>query len=141
MYLRTDPLDVTALLAELTSASDGAVVSFAGVVRNHHRGRAVVAIEYTAYPEMAEPLLDAIRRETEQRWTVRTVLAHRIGRLAVGETAVVAAAVAPHREAAFAACRELIDQVKARVPIWKHEYYADGSAAWVDPTRDSGPST
>ncbi|HPF60817.1 MAG: molybdenum cofactor biosynthesis protein MoaE [Gemmatimonadetes bacterium] len=112
----------------------GGVVSFQGVVRNLHDGRLVTGIEYVAYEEMAEREAALIVREAEARWPVRVTLRHRLGALNVGEVAVVVVIAAAHRGEAFTACRWVIDEVKRRVPIWKHESYADGSSAWVDPT-------
>lgn len=139
-FLTNRPLVASELERDLATPADGAVVSFAGVVRDHHEGRTVVGIEYSAYAEMAEQVIAAIVLETEARWSVRVGLRHRVGALAIGDIAVVVTATAAHRDAAFAACRHLIDEVKARVPIWKHERYADGTTAWVDPTAPGGVS-
>jgi molybdopterin synthase catalytic subunit len=121
----------TATLAT-SSPRDGAVCLFVGVVREENRGRAVVAIDYEAYEEMALPLLLEIGEETLRLHPVTDVrLVHRLGRLEVGEASVAVAVASPHRAEAFAACRHAIDALKARVPIWKKEHYADGSA-WLD---------
>jgi len=125
-----EPID-TARLTTATSR-DGAVCLFVGVVRDENRGRTVVAIDYEAYEEMALPLLQEIAEETLRLHPVTEVrLVHRLGRLAVGEASVAVAVASPHRDEAFAACRRAIDAVKARVPIWKKEHYADGSE-WLD---------
>ena len=137
-FLSARPLEVAALAAEVESSGRGAVVSFAGLVRDHHGGRAVVRLEYSAYEPMAEAECARIVAEAEARWPVAVALRHRLGELAVGETAVAAVASAAHRGEAFEACRHVIEQVKSRVPIWKREYYADGSVAWVDPTTPAG---
>lgn len=137
-FLSRTPLDVGHLAPQVESASRGAVVSFAGVVRNHHGGRAVVRLEYSAYEPMAEAECARIVAETEARWPVAVALRHRLGELAIGDTAVAVLAGAAHRGDAFEACRHVIEQVKSRVPIWKREYYADGSVAWVDPTAPAG---
>ena len=127
-----EPIDV-ASLTERTDA-DGAVCLFVGVVRNENRGRAVLRLEYEAYEEMALPLMEAIAAETARRFPVTDVrVVHRLGRLVVGEASVVIAVSSPHRAEAFAACRFAIDTLKARVPIWKKELYADGSE-WLDGT-------
>ena len=132
-----EPIDV-ASLTERTDA-DGAVCLFVGVVRNENRGRAVLHLEYEAYEEMALPLMEAIAAETARRFPVTDVrLVHRLGRLEVGEASVVIAVSSPHRGEAFAACRFAIDTLKARVPIWKKELYADGSA-WLDGTPVPAP--
>ena len=137
-FLSSRSLDVAALAAEVESSSRGAVVSFAGLVRDHHGGRAVVRLEYSAYAPMAEAECARIVAEAEARWPVTVALRHRLGELAVGETAVAVVAAAAHRGEAFEACRHVIEQVKSRVPIWKREHYADGSVAWVDPTTPAG---
>jgi molybdopterin synthase catalytic subunit len=125
-----DPIDVAALAG--ASPSDGAVCLFVGVVRNENHGRAVLRLEYEAYEEMALPLLEEIAEETRRLYPVTDVrLVHRLGRLEIGEASVAVAVASPHRAEAFAACRFAIDTLKARVPIWKKELYADGSA-WLD---------
>jgi len=125
------PIDVATLLA--ASERDGAVCAFVGVVRNENGGRAVLRLEYEAYEEMALPLMREIAAETRRRFPVTAVrLVHRLGRLEIGEASVAVAAASPHRAEAFAACRFAIDTLKARVPIWKKEFYADGSA-WLEP--------
>jgi molybdopterin synthase catalytic subunit len=137
-YLSRRPIDVAGLASQVESASRGAVVSFAGLVRDHHAGRAVLRLEYSAYEPMAEAECARIVAETEDRWPVAVVLRHRLGELAIGETAVAVAVAAAHRGDAFEACRHMIEEVKRRVPIWKREHYADGSVAWVDPTASAG---
>jgi molybdopterin synthase catalytic subunit len=109
-----------------------------GVVRNENRGRSVTHLEYEAYEDMARPLMEDIAAETRRRFPVTEVrLVHRLGRLEIGEASVAVVATAPHRDEAFSACRFAIDALKARVPIWKKEHYADGSA-WLDDHRTSG---
>ncbi len=115
-----------------TSARDGAACVFVGVVRNENGGREVRHLEYEAYEEMALPLMEEIEREARAKWPVSDVrIAHRLGRIEIGEASVVVGAASPHRGEAFAACRYVIDTLKARVPIWKKEFYADGSV-WLD---------
>jgi molybdopterin synthase catalytic subunit len=124
------PIDVAALGEP--EPKDGAVCLFVGVVRNENKGKAVRYLEYEAYEEMALPLMEAIGREALAGWPITNVtLVHRLGRLEIGEPSVAVAVTAPHRGAAFEACRHAIDALKARVPIWKKEFYADGSA-WLD---------
>lgn len=137
-HLSRQPLSVEALLAAVRDPSRGAVAIFVGDVRNHHGGREVLRLEYSAYEPMAEKECHAIIEDAERRWPVSLALAHRLGALEVGEAAVVVAASASHRGEAFEACRWVIDELKRRVPIWKREYYADGTVAWVDPTASSG---
>ena len=134
VYLTEREIDLELLIERVESADKGAVVTFLGTVRNDHAGRAVERLEYSAYGPMAEVVCDRIRLEAEQQWGANVALEHRIGALGIGDVSVAIAAAAPHREEAFAACRQVIEQLKARVPIWKREFYADGSIAWVDPT-------
>lgn len=137
-FLETEPLRVEALHASVASPSHGAVVTFVGVVRDHHAGRTVTGLRYSAYREMAERLCAEIVAAAEGSGGARVALRHRIGDLSVGETAVVVVAAAAHRDAAFAACRAVIEAVKSQVPIWKHEQYADGSTSWVGPASGDG---
>lgn len=136
--LTRDPLDPAPLLAGVRRDGDGGIALFVGVVRDNADGRAVTEMEYEAYEPMAEKEMERIEADLAARFPgVRLVMRHRIGRLAVGEVAVVVAASAPHREEAFAACRAGIEEIKARVPVWKREWGPDGSV-WVDPCG-SGP--
>ena len=137
--LRETPLDLTALITTVTSSERGGIATFLGLVRDHQGGRAVERLEYSAYAPMAEKECDTILAEARTRWPMAQVaLEHRVGELAIGDAAVAVAAAAPHRDEAFAACRYVIEEVKRRVPIWKREYYADGSVGWVDPTAAGG---
>lgn len=133
-YLSEAPLDPAALLARVAAPAHGGTALFLGAVRDHHGGRQVIRLEYSAYAAMAEAECERIVRETEARWPVTVALQHRLGTLQIGDAAVIVAAGSAHREAAFAACRHVIEEVKRRVPIWKREHYADGSVSWVDPT-------
>ena len=127
------PLDPSALLGEARRDGDGGLALFVGVVRDNADGRSVTEMEYEAYEPMAEKEMARIEADLSARFpAVRLVMRHRIGRLRVGEVAVVVAASAPHREEAFAACRAGIEEIKARVPVWKREWGPDGSV-WVDP--------
>jgi molybdopterin synthase catalytic subunit len=130
-YLVTDPIDLGALLALVRSPERGGVASFLGTVRNHHHGRDVLRLEYSAYGPMAEAECERIVAEAESRWDVAVALRHRVGELEIGDTAVAIAAASAHRDEAFLACRYVIEEVKRRLPIWKREVYADGSVEWV----------
>lgn len=128
------PLDPAALLAEARRDGDGGLTVFVGVVRDNADGRSVTAMEYEAYEPMAQKEMERIETGLGLRFPeVRLVMAHRVGRLLVGEVAVFVAASAPHRDEAFAACRAGIEEIKARVPVWKREWGPDGSV-WVDPS-------
>jgi molybdopterin synthase catalytic subunit len=133
------PIDLAALQA--ATPGDGAFCLFVGIVRNENAGRAVRHLEYEAYEEMAIPLMQQIADDARRQWPVTAVrMVHRLGRLEVGDPSVAVAVVSPHRAEAFAACRYVIDTLKARVPIWKKEYYADGSA-WLEGPGASGAET
>jgi molybdopterin synthase catalytic subunit len=134
-FLSADRLDLTALLAEVEAPGRGGVATFVGLVRDHQGGRGVIALAYSAYEPMAEAVCAEIVAEAEGRWPVKVALRHRLGELAIGEAAVAIAAAADHRDAAFEACRYVIEELKRRVPIWKRETYADGTVEWVDPTN------
>ncbi|MEM1030930.1 MAG: molybdenum cofactor biosynthesis protein MoaE [Myxococcota bacterium] len=139
--IRSDPLSLTEVVEAVARAEAGAVASFVGVVRDHSEGRAVTSLEYHCYRTMAERELQTIAQELVQaRSGVAVACLHRVGSLVVGDVAVVCAASAAHRGEAFDACRDLIDRVKARVPIWKREHGPDG-VAWVGWTdARTGPS-
>lgn len=126
-----EPLDAREVEALVETGSAGAIVAFTGVVRDRARGRAVVALEYEAYRPAAEAMLGQIGDEIAARWGIdRVAIAHRTGRLAVGEASVVIAVASPHRQEAFAACAYAIERLKEIVPIWKKEQYDDG-ATWI----------
>ncbi|HLS47673.1 MAG TPA: molybdenum cofactor biosynthesis protein MoaE [Gemmatimonadales bacterium] len=127
-------LSVETIARAVLGPDRGAVATFAGHVRNHQDGREVLRLEYSAYEPMAEAECRRIVEEASARWPVAVALEHRIGRLEIGDAAVVVAVSGGHRGEAFEACRWVIDEVKRRVPIWKREYYADGTESWVDPT-------
>jgi molybdopterin synthase catalytic subunit len=126
------PLDPTDVARRLAAADCGGQVFFHGVVRDHARGKRVRYLEYSAYEEMARPQLQALAEDVARAHHVdRVAVVHRLGRLDVGETAVIIGVAAAHRAEAFAACRQLIDELKRRVPIWKKEFYDDGES-WVE---------
>ena len=126
------PLLPDEVVARVSGPGMGGLVSFTGAVRDHARGKDIRYLEYEAYPGMAEREMERICDEAERRWPgSRVAIAHRVGHLEVGELAVVVAAAAAHRDAAFAACRFAIDTLKQTVPIWKKEFATDG-AWWVD---------
>ncbi len=126
------PLSMDALLSRISGPDGGGVVTFGGVVRNRARGQAIDHLIYEAYPPMAEQELQKILAQVRERWPdVRLALSHRVGRLEIGDAAVMIAAAAPHRADAFEACRFAIDALKQSVPIWKKEFAEDG-AYWVE---------
>ena len=126
-------IDTAALTRQVAGDTDGAVTTFAGMVRNHHRQRPVDHLEYHAYPEMALAELQRLARDLAGRHQVNGMaLVHRTGRLAVGEVSVFIAVAAPHRQPALACCAEAIEVIKQRLPVWKKEFFADGGEPeWV----------
>ncbi len=125
-----EPLDLATIAAAVAGPDCGALVLFVGTVRDSHAGRGVERLTYSAYRPMAERRLATLAAEVERTHGARLAIAHRLGTLAPGETSVVIAAAAPHREAAFGASRECLERLKREVPVWKREHYADGSASW-----------
>ena len=130
-FLTDAPLDLSGLIAEVSAPDRGGIAAFLGTVRDHHQGRPVQQLEYSAYTAMAEAECGRIVEETERQWPVRVALRHRPGLLAIGDAAVAIAVAGAHRDEAFAACRHAIEELKRRVPIWKRERYADGTVEWV----------
>jgi len=121
-----------ALAALVGADGDGAVVTFAGLVRDHNQGRRVQFLEYEAYEPLAVRALQRIVDEVQGLWpSARVATHHRIGRLEIGEASIVIAAASPHRADAFAACRYTIERVKQIVPIWKHEHF-EGGDVWLE---------
>jgi molybdopterin synthase catalytic subunit/molybdopterin converting factor small subunit len=129
--LTVDPIDLGRLIARVADPGAGAIATFLGTVRNVARGREVLWLDYEAFGEMAVLELERVARTvTEQHGCIRTAIAHRTGRLEVGEASVAVAVSAAHRGAALTACQQAIDTLKQTVPIWKKERYADGEE-WV----------
>jgi molybdopterin synthase catalytic subunit len=127
------PLDVAEHAALVGDQSAGAVVTFAGVVRDHDGGRPVRELEYSAHPTAADVLAAVVSDVTQRAEQLRAVaVSHRIGRLEIGDVALACAVAAPHRGEAFAACAELVDELKHRLPIWKRQLFADGTVEWVN---------
>lgn len=133
MFRLTDkPIDAAALRAALENDAAGACVTFEGIVRNHNDGRSVLRLEYEAYPALANREGADILNEALARFDILgAACVHRTGALEIGGMAVWVGVVSAHRGEAFDACRYIIDTVKHRVPIWKREFYADGSVEWV----------
>lgn len=151
--LSADPISVDQAIAAVESDTAGAVVSFSGVVRNHDGGKAVERLSYSAHPTAHQVMADVVARlvaeqnAAEQNTAgddaagdasagtpgqpVRIWAAHRIGMLEIGDPALVCAVSASHRGQAFAVCSELVDRIKEQVPIWKEQFFSDGSVEWV----------
>ena len=143
--LTKETINTEAILQSLEDRSTGGVVLFLGRVRDHAGNKTVAKMDYEAYPEMAEGKLSEIAEETKKRWPVKKIsIVHRYGSLELGDVSVAVAVACAHRKDAFEACRFAIDTLKATVPIWKKEYFKDGSD-WVDgiipATKQAGDNT
>ncbi|MGR4010697.1 molybdenum cofactor biosynthesis protein MoaE [Leucobacter sp. 1207-22] len=124
------PLDEVAIRDAVDADECGALVMFHGIVRNHDGGKGVAALDYQAHPD-ADRFLRECVAEASERTGLRMAAAHRVGALQIGDAALVAAVSAPHRAEAFAAIEELVERIKAEVPIWKRQHFADGVSEWV----------
>jgi len=137
VVLRADLTEQTIELSEHESVvaheAAGAVVGFAGVVRDHDGGRTVTRLEYSAHPNAQQTLAEVVAEIAAESTGVRAIaVSHRIGRLEIGDAALVAAVAADHRQAAFLTCARLVDRVKELLPVWKHQFFADGTEEWVN---------
>jgi molybdopterin synthase catalytic subunit/molybdopterin converting factor small subunit len=129
--LTEGPVNLTSVVVAVVDERAGAIATFLGTVRAQSRGREVIALEYEAYEEMAEDVLAQIAAEVEERYDLcKVAITHRLGRVEVGETSVAIAVSAPHRQDALAACSDVIEALKARVPLWKKELY-EGGEEWI----------
>jgi len=129
----SEPIDPQTLKTELLDPHAGACVTFEGWVRNHNEGKPVQALDYEAYTQLAEAEGERILAEAREKFAVQSLAClHRVGELQIGDLAVWAGVSSAHRAAAFEACRYVIDEVKARVPIWKKEHYTDGASEWIN---------
>ena len=136
-----EPIENAALAEYVRAGKDGATATFDGYVRNESHGRATSYLEYEAYEAMALGKMKEIAGQIHEKFRIhRVAMVHRLGRLEIGETSVFIAVSAPHRGAAFDACRFAIDTLKKTVPIWKKEYFADG-AVWADGELPPTPSS
>ncbi|WP_344423819.1 molybdenum cofactor biosynthesis protein MoaE [Pseudonocardia ailaonensis] len=130
-----DPLDVDEHARLVDHAAAGAVVTFAGVVRDHDGGRSVRGLEYSAHPTAASVVAEVAAAVAGRAQGVRAIaVSHRVGTLAIGEVALACAVSADHRQEAFATCAELVEEVKRLLPVWKHQAFADGTDEWVNST-------
>ncbi len=132
-HVGPEPIDAATVLARVGDEGDGAVILFVGTVRNHADGRPVSGMSYEAYDEMAVGVLADIVAEVEARWgTDRIAVVHRTGELDLREASVAIAVSTPHRADAYEASRYVIEQIKQRLPVWKHEHFVDGPSRWVE---------
>jgi molybdopterin synthase catalytic subunit len=139
-----EPICLDAVARELSLPENGAQIVFSGVVRDHNRGRRVVAVTYDAHATLAEKTFREIGEEARALFGERLSVAiiHRSGKLAVGEASLVIGVGSPHRDAAYEASRWLLEQLKTRSPVWKQEHYADGESEWLrgHPLRSKAPA-
>lgn len=126
------PIAVTEHEKLVAGPGNGAVVSFAGVVRDHDHGRTVTKLHYEGHPDAPRILTEVAADIAARDGVAAVAVSHRIGDLAIGDAALVAAVAGPHRAEVFAACAALVDEVKARLPIWKHQHFGDGTDEWVN---------
>jgi molybdopterin synthase catalytic subunit len=134
--LTLNPIDIKAVLDYVTTEESGGIDIFIGTSRNHSNGKPVSLLEYEAYEPMALNMMEHLVVDAERRWALnRVALVHRLGSVPVAEASVVVAVSAAHRNEAFEACRFLIDALKKEVPIWKREYFSDGSVEWSGATE------
>lgn len=139
-HLSSEPLDPSALQRALTNARAGACVTFEGWVRNHNEGQPVLSLEYEACAPLVEKEGARILAEAREKFVLLGAAGvHRVGHLQLGDAAVWVGVTAEHRGAAFEACRYIIDEVKARLPIWKKEHYASGATAWINCVAPGSP--
>lgn len=136
LVVRADLTDRPIFLSEhedlVRHRSAGAVVGFVGMIRDHDGGRRVARLEYSSHPSAAQVMTDVVTEIAEQSGGLRAIAAsHRLGALRIGDAALVAAVAADHRQAAFAACALLVDTIKERLPVWKHQFFDDGTEEWV----------
>jgi len=129
--IRDTPLDVTEVVASLADTAAGGLVLFVGAVRDHDQDKDVVGLEYSAHPSALDRMRDVAEDVAKQYDVLGVAAVHRVGKLALGDAAVVIATTAAHRGEAFEASHALIDELKSTVPIWKHQLFADGSDEWV----------
>ena len=129
--VRDAVLSVDDVLAAVRHDAAGAIVLFVGQVRNHDDGKGVTALSYSCHPTATQAAVDVATALAQAHPQCRLAVLHRVGELSVGDIAIVAAVSAAHRDDAFSVCRALVDAVKAQVPIWKHQTFADGSDEWV----------
>jgi molybdopterin synthase catalytic subunit len=130
--ITADPLDPQPFIEHVRRDESGALALFLGVVRNHNLGRRVLHLEYDAYPQMAEKKLRQVIEEIMSRWPITDIaIAHRTGRLEIGETSLLVAVSSPHRHEAFEACQHAVNRIKEVAPIWKKEVW-EGGEAWIE---------
>jgi molybdopterin synthase catalytic subunit len=130
-HATNQPIDLNELVLFVTDPEAGAIATFVGTTRNNNEGRKVIGLDYEAYPEMAEKELARIGEDAKKQWPIcRMAIVHRLGPVKIGEASVIIAVSSAHRDAAFAACRYAIEEIKKTVPIWKKEVF-EGGEVWI----------
>lgn len=130
--LTPDPISASQLAEEVASHSSGAILTFSGNVRDHDHGKSVESLRYEIHPTSSQILSETVEEIASRHNLTGIAVAHRYGEIPIGETAFVVAVAAAHRGEAFAACSELVDEIKAKIPIWKHQVFTDGTDEWVN---------
>ncbi|MBI3553085.1 MAG: molybdenum cofactor biosynthesis protein MoaE [Elusimicrobia bacterium] len=129
--LTTEPIDVSGLMAEVSDMGHGGQALFVGTVRDEHEGRRVTAVTYEAFEPLAAAVLSQIARDASRAHGAKVAVVHRLGKLPAGQASVAIAASSAHRAQAFSACRDIIEEIKKQLPVWKKEHYEDGESAWL----------
>ncbi|HEY3152178.1 MAG TPA: molybdenum cofactor biosynthesis protein MoaE [Candidatus Binatia bacterium] len=130
-HATNQPIDLNELVLFVTDPEAGAIATFIGTTRNNNEGRKVIGLDYEAYPQMAEKELARIGEDAKKQWPIcRMAIVHRLGPVKIGEASVIIAVSSAHRDAAFAACRYAIEEIKKTVPIWKKEVF-EGGEVWI----------
>ncbi|MCZ4653594.1 molybdenum cofactor biosynthesis protein MoaE [Gordonia amicalis] len=124
--------DHEAMVADAADGKAGAIVGFVGAVRDHDGGRNVAALDYSAHPTASRVLTEVVEEVSAVDGVRAVAVSHRVGELEIGDVAFVVTVAADHRRAAFETCARLVDEVKARLPVWKHQYYDDGTEEWIN---------
>lgn len=130
--LTNDVLSLSHLIAQVETAQAGAIATFSGNVRSLDHGKMVSALSYEIHPSTETVLNEVVRKVAAGHSVIGVAVAHRYGEIPIGESAFLVAVSAPHRSEAFAACMDLVDEVKAQIPIWKHQVFTDGTDEWVN---------
>jgi molybdopterin synthase catalytic subunit len=130
--ITAEPLDLRVHAAAVADPAAGAVVTFTGAVRDHDSGRVVTELDYSAHPSAAGVLAEVAAEFAARHEVIAVAVSHRIGKLRIGDEAIVAAVSAAHRQVAFTACSDLVDEVKRRLPVWKRQVFGDGTDEWVN---------
>lgn len=133
--ITSSAIDIARVIESVVTPESGGIDIFVGTTRDHSRGRRVLALDYEAYQPMALKIMERIEQEARDRWPLHKIgIVHRVGRVEIGEASVVIAVSSAHRNDAFEACRYVIDRLKQIVPIWKREFFADGTVEWSQHT-------